>query len=566
MSKKESLTNNQLLLRECIKQEFNEVSEYENINDFFEHFAISEIFKDYNLTDDEIDYGNVGGGNDGGCDGIYLFLNEELITLDQIESLRASKGSTLQLFIIQVKNETRFKEDAIMKWKTVSDNLMNMSSSLSEYAGRYNEHTIEAFSMFRDAVTKLIRYQIKLRIHYYYISLGVEVHPHVKQQADELVKSVSGLYPSAEVDVSFVGADSLMNMYNSDREIRIELDFADQPISSSNKSFVGLVKLNTYHKFITDNSGYLRNSFFEANVRDYQGKNSVNNSIAETLSNTKTEDFWWLNNGITILTSEITLVTNKSLQLVNPEIVNGLQTSREIYNYFTNNPSAINEEQRSLLVRVINPESEKARDSIIFATNNQTNIPKSSLRVTDDIHLQIEMYFKSRGLYYDRRKNYYKNLKKKASDIIGVSFLAQCLISIVLRKPDYARARPSTLLADETIYKKLYEKNSDLEVFYKAACIGQKVKNNLKQSTEYTAAERSDVLFYLVYAVIANRLRKSQISFSDIKGFDIETITDDEINTIKESIYQKYKALGGNGRVAKSLSFVDEVDAVIGLT
>ena len=65
-------------------------------------------------------------------------------------------------------------------------------------------------------------------------------------------------------------------------------------------------------------------------------------------------------------------------------------------------------ESRNVLVRIIVPESEEARDNIIFATNNQTNIPKSSLRVTDTIHLQIEMYFKSRGLYYDRRKNYYK--------------------------------------------------------------------------------------------------------------------------------------------------------------
>ena len=59
---------------------------------------------------------------------------------------------------------------------------------------------------------------------------------------------------------------------------------------------------------------------------------------------------------------------------------------------------------------IIVPDNEESRDQIIFATNNQTNIPKATLRVTDPIHLQIEMYFKSRGLFYDRRKNYYKNL------------------------------------------------------------------------------------------------------------------------------------------------------------
>ncbi len=565
MSKTDSLTNNQILLRECVKQDFEESSGYADIGTYFEHFAISEVLKDYNITDDEIDNGNVGGGNDGGCDGIYLFLNDELISQDQIESLSAPKGSTLKLCIVQAKNELGFKEDAIMKWKTVSENLMNMSSSLTDYTARYNEQTIEAFSLFRDAVTKLIRNQIKLRIHYYYVTLGIEVHPNTQQQAEELKETVNRSYPSAVVDVSFIGADNLMEMYNSDSETRIELGLADQPISLSNKDYVALVNLETYYRFITDDSSNLRKGFFEANVRDYQGKNSVNTCIADTLESASNEDFWWLNNGVTILASEITLITNKSLQLVNPEIVNGLQTSREIYNYFSGNPAAIESEKRNLLVRIIMPESEESRDSIIFATNNQTNIPKSSLRVTDPIHLQIEMYFKSRGLYYDRRKNYYKNQKKKATDIIGVSFLAQCLISLVLRKPDFARARPSTLLTDEDTYKMLYEDNHDLEVFYKAARIGQSVKNNLRLSAELSSAERSDVLFYLIYAVVAKRLGKKKIDFADIKSFDIESLSTEEINEVKTAVYQKYKELGGNGRVAKSASFVDDVDTVIGI-
>ena len=565
MAKTDPLTNNQILLRECIEQEFNDSTGYADISTFFEHFAIAEVLKDYNISDDEIDNGNVGGGNDGGCDGIYLFLNDELVSPDQIESLSAPKGSTLKLCIFQAKNELGFKEDAIMKWKTVSENLMNMSSSLSEYSVRYNEQTIEAFSMFRDVMTKLIRSQIKLRIHYYYVTLGIEIHPNTKQQSEELKKIVKQYYPSATVDVSFIGADSLMELYNTESEIRIELVLAEQPISLSNKDYVALVNLGTYYRFITDDSYNLRKSFFEANVRDYQGKNGVNTSIADTLEHRSSEDFWWLNNGVTILASEITLITNKSLQLVNPEIVNGLQTSREIFNYFSENRNAVEKEKRTLLVRIIMPESEEARDNIIFATNNQTNIPKSSLRVTDPIHLQIEMYFKSRGLYYDRRKNYYKNQKKKSSDIIGVSFLAQCLISLVLRKPDFARARPSTLLTDEDTYKMLYEDNHDLEVFYKAARIGQMVKNCLKLSTEFSTAERSDILFYLIYAVVAKRLGKKEISFNDIKLFDVDMLTEEEINAVKVLVYQKYKELGGNGRVAKSSAFVDEVDTSIGI-
>ncbi len=209
--------------------------------------------------------------------------------------------------------------------------------------------------------------------------------------------------------------------------------------------------------------------------------------------------------------------------------------------------------------------NEQVRDNIIFATNNQTNIPKSSLRVTDTIHLQIELYFKSRGLFYDRRKNYYKNQKKKSSDIVGVSFLAQCLISIILHKPDFARARPSTLLTDDNTYSFLYEENQNLEAYYKAAVIGKQVQRNLAITQEMTPPERSDILFYLLYALVAKTLNKREITFSDLSNFDTDAINDEAINEVKSLIYSKYKELGGNGRVAKSSTFIEEIYSLLNI-
>lgn len=553
------LTNNQILLRECFKQEFEESSGYNDINTYFEHFAASQVLKDFNLSDEEIDSGNSGGGNDGGCDNLYIFLNGELVTADQIEGLNATKGSYLDFFILQSKTTTSFGENALMKWKTVSDNLLNMSNILDNFSDRYNETTIESFGIFRDAIAKLVRSQVKVRFFYYYITLGTEAHPNVAMQAKELKTLVKKYYPSSEVNVNFITADKLIDMYNADSETRVNLELADQPISLSENEYISLVKLGTYFRFITDDNLFLRKTFFEANVRDYQGHNCVNSSIANTLEGEENEDFWWLNNGVTILSTDIKLITNKSLQVVNPEIVNGLQTSREIYNYFSERSGRIDEDNRTILVRVIRPESEESRDNIIFSTNNQTSIPKSSLRVTDTIHLQIEMYFKNRGLYYDRRKNYYKNQKKKAVDIISVSFLAQCLISIVLRKPDFARARPSTLLTDEETYKYLYEDNQDLEAYYKAASIGRRVQNTLKTYRSMTNTEVNDILFYVIYAVVADALKKKELSFIDLKNFDLNNITETSIAKISNKIYLKYKELGGNSRIAKSKTFIDNV-------
>lgn len=257
------------------------------------------------------------------------------------------------------------------------------------------------------------------------------------------------------------------------------------------------------------------------------------------------------------------MVNNRELQIVNPEIVNGLQTSMEIYNYFSENREALESEKRSILLRIIVPDNEESRDQIIFATNNQTNIPKATLRVTDPIHLQIEMYFKSRGLFYDRRKNYYKNQGHKPAEIVGVSFLAQCLITIFLKKPDYARARPSTLLNDEKTYNELYEKNNDLEVFYRVALLGKKIQKNVRSGSDYSSAEKSDILYYVLYAVIADVLGKRNITPADIKNLDMDSVTDTLIEDIRNRVYEIYKQHGGNGRVAKSAKFIQYIDNML---
>ena len=555
--------NAQILLESLIEQEFQNNDNYSSISDYFEFFSASQILKNQGLSDDEVDNGIVGKGLDGGCDSIYLFLNNLLITPDVVEHISAPKDSILEMIIIQSKKTTSFGEDAVMKWKTISGNLLDLSKTTTDFMTRYNADVLEAFTTFRDTYTRLITSRVKLKFKFYYATLASELHPNVIQQAEELKDTIKGLFPNAVVEVIFVDSDALFDMYNAVIENRVNLKFADIPISPNQKNYIALVDLKSYFNFIVNDEGDVRKSFFDSNVRDYQGKNNVNSSISETLHRADDNDFWWLNNGVTVLAAEATLVNNRELQIVNPEIVNGLQTSMEIYSYFSENREALESEKRSILLRIIVPDNEESRDQIIFATNNQTNIPKATLRVTDPIHLQIEMYFKSRGLFYDRRKNYYKNQGRKPAEIVGVSFLAQCLITIFLKKPDYARARPSTLLNDEKTYNELYEKNNDLEVFYRVALLGKKIQKNVRSGSDYSSAEKSDILYYVLYAVIADVLGKKNITPADIKNLDMDSVTDTLIEDIRNRVYEIYKQHGGNGRVAKSAEFIQYIDNML---
>ena len=553
-------SNNQLLLRELIKQEFDANENYTKEDDFFEFYSACQLLKKRDLSEEEIEKGILGAGNDGGCDGIYLFLNGMLVDEEIINSNDVTNDKKIEMIIIQAKRSQSFGEDVISKWKTTSNNLLQMDNNIEDFKSRYNSDVLDAFKLFRSLHIKYLRNRVKLFFEFNYVSQGSIVHPNVHSQASELEKMIRVLFPKSSVIINFVGADKLMELACETAKSDYNIQLAENAITIGERNdYIALVNLYDYYKFITDVDGNIIKNIFESNVRDYQGNVAVNAEIQETLQNCTEEDFWWLNNGITIVANEITPKTPKNLLLSFPEIVNGLQTSSEIFNYFSKFPDKSNCEKRNVLVRIMVPQNDASRDKIILATNNQTAIPKSSLRASDAIHRQIEMYFKNNGLYYDRRKNYYKNLGKRSTDIISVSFLAQCLIAILLQKPDYARARPSTILVNDDHYKKLYIDNDNLLVFYNAAIVGRKVNTFLKSTVEYTNVVRGDILFYVVFYVTAKLVGKTVIESNDLAGIDINLINDDLIKFSSKVIHEIYFELGGTSKIAKGPKLIKDV-------
>ncbi|SDH83142.1 AIPR family protein [Desulfosporosinus hippei] len=476
-------------------------------------------------------------------------IDENVTTFEQIK-----KGATLDFYIFQGKNTTSFGEDALMKWKTTCSNLFDMDKNIDLFKDRYNSKVRALFDHFRNVYISLVRKSPKINIRFCYVTKGHEVHPNVQKQAEELCSLVKGLFPNplTSVDVSFIGADKLYELANKIANNEFTLLLSENPLTNaSSKVFVALVNLAEYYKFMVNENKELVRHIFEANVRDYQGNIAVNKDIHDTLENPASENFWWLNNGATIIASNATLVTGKTLVLSDPEIVNGLQTSTEIYNYFTKYQERLENEYRDLLVRVIVPTTEDSRDKIIFATNNQTPIQKSSLRATDTIHRQIEMYFKGKDLYYDRRKNHYKNNGKKAAKIVSLPFLSQCLISVLLQSPNDARARPSTLLADDTRYNALYKPDQDLDVFYHIAYIGKRIESVLKAKCDYTTTQSSDIKFYVLYAVFAKLLKKVNATSKDVVSLFPDSVSEDFVIETASEIFSLYTKLGGTDRVAK---------------
>ncbi|OUS06481.1 hypothetical protein A9Q81_02830 [Gammaproteobacteria bacterium 42_54_T18] len=543
-------TNDQIILEQIIKERCAESDDELSISEYFEIYSTSEILKDYDLTYDDIAYGIVGDGGDGGIDSIYTFINGEPLKEDtKINSNQ--KKNNIELIIIQSKTSASFKEDAVIKFRESAEDLFNLANNPDDYTARYNADLIDKVKLFRDAYSKLAKTFPKIEIRYFYATQGDEVHPNVAGKVPKLQDGIAKMFSGAEFSFEFIGASKLLAMTRNVPSTSRILEVAESPIGTTAGSYLCLVGLSKYFEFISD-SGSLARSIFESNVRDYQGSVVVNTGIRKTLNNKESEDFWYLNNGVTIITPKAVLA-GKQLTIEDPQIVNGLQTSHEIYQHFSQFDDSTGDE-RAVLVRVIFEDDEEARDRIIRATNSQTSIPPASLRSSDEIHRNIEDFLKSNGYYYDRKKNFYKNQGMPVAKIISIPYMAQAMMAITLLKPDSARARPSTLINSDAEYKRIFSLDLPIDIYLKAIQIMKAVESYLKPENCGQQLERKITtnIKYYVAMIVSVKLVGDKDGIGDkLAGLPIINISNQIFEESLKYVLDEFNNLGATDKVAK---------------
>jgi hypothetical protein len=249
--------------------------------------------------------------------------------------------------------------------------------------------------------------------------------------------------------------------------------------------------------------------------------------------------------------------SGKVLTIELPQIVNGQQTSTEIFNYFQRANTGA--EDRSVMVRVIVVTEPGSRDRIIKATNYQTSIPPASLRATDKIHRDIESYLSPFGIYYDRRKNSQKILGRPADQIISISLLAQSIMAIVLQRPDSARARPSSLLKNDDDYRKLFSNTYPIEIYLSASKIIKTVQAYLRSNEHLEPKERTNLQFYVAMHACALIAGKAAPRIDDLVAIKPEALTGEILQTSLEVIKNLYDALGASDQVAKGSQLLTDL-------
>lgn len=548
--------NDKIILEQILEEQRQERAPTASKNDFFEMFVAEQTLKDHDLGYDELEAGIVDGIHDGGIDAMYVLVNGEMAQED-FDFSGLKKNVLIETVLIQAKLSDGFGESAIDKIAATSEDIFDLGKDLDELHGVYNEGLRAAAENFRRVYRGLASKFPTLRFRCVYATRGAEVHANVRRKSEILGEKIKAAFPHAEFAFDFLGASHLLDLARRQAPASHELALAEIPISSAGAvGYICLVRLRDFDNFIRDEDGLLRRNLFEANVRDYQGSTAVNEEIAQSLRTKGGEDFWWLNNGVTVVAAKATQ-SGKALTLEDPQIVNGLQTSTEIFRYFSEANSEGDE--RNLLVRVIVPTKAESRDRVIKATNSQTSIPLASLRATDKIHRDIEEYLRPFGLYYDRRKNFHKNEGRPLEKIVGIPLMAQAVMAILLQRPDDARARPSSLLKEDSDYARVFSLALPIELYRTCASIVKRVDAALRANDALDARERNNLRFYIAMQVAALAAGKAEPRAADLAALDVEAISDEDIQASFVAVKAAYEDLGGDDRAAKGGELVASV-------
>ncbi|MGW1615616.1 AIPR family protein [Streptomyces sp. NPDC002285] len=484
--------NDRVLIKQMIEERRNTRAVPLSFDAAFERFASEHALHGFGLSEEEIEAGVIGGANDGGIDGAYVFLGGRLLHEDSeilqpgspVSNIEA--GTQLTLWLVQAKTSPGFSEVAIDKVASTCTNLLDMEVDEATVGILYTEDLLTRFRLFRTALLRLLTRHPTVLIKFSYVTRGdaAEVHPKVQAKAKILEAQFSNAFAISTGEVEFLGPAELWKRASTLPSYTQELPYRESITHGT--SHIALVSLGEYLDFLSDETGAVKSHIFDWNVRDYQGNVEVNREITASLQDPGAPEFWWLNNGITIVCSQATSI-GKRLSLSDVQIVNGLQTSYTLHEtlkelYLSDPADPVFD--RLVQVRILVTVDQAARDSVIRATNRQTSVPVASLRATDDIQRQIESYFLEHDWFYDRRKNFYRNQGKSADRIVSIPLLAQSVMAMALGQPDYARARPSSLLKSDSDYRRVFSDKTELPVYLWLAKVQRQVDEFLQSTSD----------------------------------------------------------------------------------
>jgi hypothetical protein len=271
---------------------------------------------------------------------------------------------------------------------------------------------------------------------------------------------------------------------------------------------------------------------FEENIRQFLGssKFKANREMNKTLNSEDAVLFPFLNNGITIITEQITVPKSAqdgkyNLPVVNPQIVNGLQTSRVLYDIYKNSREKL--KGVYVNVRIYETKETSLIDKITDATNTQTPITnKDKISNKDFNSLTKEVFNNINVDYVTKRGEGFKNNTSNFHNQIDSETVLKFWYAIFFEEPEVSKNSIARVLQE--IYDASSSENHPLKFLF----------NGSKDSNIYIQLTTTYKIYQFIKATKKSSIPDSSITF--VQKFE-HLLYSDELMS-----YGIYKIIGTN--------------------
>ncbi|MGX0954755.1 hypothetical protein AB7M18_000883 [Pseudomonas viridiflava] len=486
-----------ILLDDQIDKLFGDNPELQTVNKNQFEIAVASFANLKHLNGIELDDlvdGIMGDGGDEGIDHCYLFCNGSLI---RDETHLINKESHVKIKFFQAKKETGFSSDGFRKTKEGIEEIFDLEIDLKNLTKiGANPDFIEKTDLIRKIYRACGLAKAKFSCEVYYITIATDLNiPQKIRHLEEQLKNNSLNIP---FEINYLGAQELLNLTESIDEL-IEINFISQPLEIKERDvktsgYSGFVSGNELVKCLLDEKGSFKSHLTEGNVRFFLGEDtSINTSIIETANNKiKSDIFWAMNNGLTIIGDAVAPLGSNQYSVTNPQIVNGCQTIHCLHAAYEDAGEL--PKNLKVFVKIVNTNDLEVQTDIISATNSQNPVKTASLKANDNIQRNIEKHLAKSGIYYERRENYYKRQGYTGNKVIGLLKMAQIINTVANKEAIISLNDTGGLFSSEAKYGALFCDSADFDIYKFSVLLYQKawsLKNSDLRTNIYSEEHRS---------------------------------------------------------------------------
>jgi hypothetical protein len=182
----------------------------------------------------------------------------------------------------------------------------------------------------------------------------------------------------------------------------------------------------------------------ERNIRRYLGLqgNRVNEGIRDTLNSDERNNFYFYNNGITLICDKFSYNalqnSDHQVQVENLQIINGGQTCMTIFKTLQDSDLLQQNNQAYLLLRLyqLPSDNDDLVQKITYATNSQNPVDLKDLRANDHLQQRLEMDIKQLGFNYRRKRS---DTSARSTTEITSGVAAEAVLAVWRHKPHQAK-------------------------------------------------------------------------------------------------------------------------------